>query len=241
MKKINLTPKYLQLMNIILKENNGFTIKSLSSGTSIRFVGGNDARFSFFDRDEKELMSCGRDGFATIDEHAYEDSNIDVLNEVEEKLEKEERIRSLELELAEKKEDINNLLRLLENCKNTIQNHEAYEELLRQMGEKMEEKRQTIRSLEAKLAEKKEEIKKLQSKLSRLHTYSELNLTVSEFEAFVNAYEKIGSNNVFSKDKKVTNEYWVHTSDGEFFDDLEEGAKVYILKKTIYPLLEEGE
>lgn len=119
--------------------------------------------------------------------------------------------------------------------------HEADEELLRQMGEKMQEKRERIKSLEAKLAEKKEEIKKLQSKLSHLHTYSELKLTISEFEAFVNAYEKIGSNNVFSRDKKVTNEYWTHTSDGTFFEDLEEGAKVYILRKTIHPIVEEGE
>lgn len=106
---------------------------------------------------------------------------------------------------------------------------------------KLEEKRETIKSIEAKLAEKKEEIKKLQRKLSHLHTYSELKLTISEFEAFVNAYEKIGSNNVFSRDKKVTNEYWTHTSDGTFFDDLEEGAKVYILRKTIHPITEEGE
>lgn len=106
---------------------------------------------------------------------------------------------------------------------------------------KLEEKTETIKALEAKLAEKKEEIKKLQSKLSHLHTYSELKLTISEFEAFVNAYEKIGSNNVFSRDKKVTNEYWTHTSDGTFFEDLEEGAKVYILRKTIHPITEEGE
>ena len=114
-------------------------------------------------------------------------------------------------------------------------------ELLNQMSEKLEEKRERIKSLEAKLAEKKEEIKKLQSKLSHLHTYSELKLTISEFEAFVNAYEKIGSNNIFSRDKKVTNEYWTHTSDGTFFEDLEEGAKVYILRKTIHPITEEGE
>jgi vacuolar-type H+-ATPase subunit I/STV1 len=190
MKKIKLPePKYLQCMNMLTIEEGGLSIKNVDSGMTFH-MRGIDGAISFFDTEGEELMYYGRDGVPFIDEHAYEDSNIELLN---------------------------------------------------QMSEKLEEKRERIKSLEAKLAEKKEEIKKLQSKLSHLHTYSELKLTISEFEAFVNAYEKIGSNNVFSRDKKVTNEYWTHTSDGTFFEDLEEGTKVYILKKTIHPIMEEGE
>lgn len=190
MKKIKLPkPKYLQCLNMLTIEEGGLSIKNVDDGTVLR-LRGFDGEFSFFDTDGEELMHYGRNGIPFIDEHACEDSNIELLN---------------------------------------------------QMSEKLEEKRERIKSLEAKLAEKKEEIKKLQSKLSHLHTYSELKLTISEFEAFVNAYEKIGSNNVFSRDKKVTNEYWTHTSDGTFFEDLEEGTKVYILKKTIHPITEEGE
>lgn len=190
MKKFKLPePKYLQFKNILTIEECGINIKNVDGDTVLRMREINGA-ISLFDKDGKELMHYGRDGVPFIDEHACEDYNIKLLN---------------------------------------------------QMSEKLEEKRETIRSLEAKLAEKKEEIKKLQSKLSHLHTYSELKLTISEFEAFVNAYEKIGSNNVFSRDKKVTNEYWTHTSDGTFFEDLDEGAKVYILRKTIHPITEEGE